>query len=81
MIEEIKKVISEELKGHEILSLNSLSDQYNGYTRKLLRQCDGFTIWGAFSIKNSKSVCVYTQDSKARIKFYDPDNKTLNNYR
>ena len=81
MIEEIKKLMLEDLKDHEILSLDSLSNQYGGYTRKPLKKCDGFSIWGVFSIKNSKSLCLYTQDSKAKIKFYDPLNETLSNYR
>ena len=80
MISEIREVIKEELNDHEILSFEQFVRQVNRYTRKHLKSCDGFSIWSVLAIRD-KTACIYTQDSKAKIKFYDPVNETLNDMR
>ena len=78
MNKEVDQVIKKELSDYSILSLTKFVDIVAGYRRSLVKECDGFSIWGVFSHQR-KIVCLYTQDSKAKIKFYDPVTKTLNN--
>lgn len=75
---EIKELIRERIIGYRIISLNAMSNKYNGYTHQHIREHEGFSIWGVFSIKH-KVVCLYTQDLKANILYYDPQNETLKN--
>ena len=79
-IEKIEGLIIGDLLNHKILSLKEMKNNYSGgYIHKHIENYNGFSIWGVF-FESHKVVCLYSQDSKARILYYDPDSGMLNKW-
>ena len=76
MINKIKELIKNELFDCPIVSFRKFVEVAVVKRRTIIKEYDGFAIWGAFSIRDNL-ICLYTQDSKANIKFYDPEKETL----